>query len=260
LLAPAIAGAAIALTGVWLWASGNGRSSSAPAVDAPRPSAVDSSEAETGGAGPRTGLGLGARDALMERGFGAASAEAAAVALERYVDATGEHDLDALVALARESGAEIEPLAIQLSKQALAVMPAHARPKGSEDWTDLDILRRSQYSEKMHLWDVGDLSALEVVTFEGPDVLTDELAFYRVGRLPDGRTAGVWVAPFRVADLERKLQQGEARGAVITFPLEGSGVHVSVLLGEYAPGKWWAVRHRTLAKGRAAAAHGAGES
>jgi hypothetical protein len=190
-----------------------------------------------------------AHRALLANGFSSTAADTAALALEDYVSATGSHDIDALAAFADAHGAEVDPTLLGPVKQMLAVVPDHAKPAGSGEWSDLDILRNTQYKTKFRIWGEVDAERIEVVRFQGADVLVSEIKFYRIGPQPGGGHASIHAAPFRVRDLELKLQKGDAAGAIVTFPVtddNGTKQVISVLLGEYAPGKWYPVRHRTV--------------
>ncbi len=193
--------------------------------------------------------GIDANDDATASGLSSGVAASAAESLDRYVSGAGFHDIARLASLAEAHGAEVEPMLLETVQKMLAVMPDHAKPAGSSEWSDIDVLRNTQYKSKYRVWDEIDADRVEVVRFQGADVLVSEIKFYRIGPQPGGGYASIHAVPFRVRDLERRLQQGEAAGAVVTFPVtddHGAKQVISVLLGEYAPGKWYPVRHRTV--------------
>lgn len=192
---------------------------------------------------------------LLDEGLPPGAAVDAARSLSGYIESVARRDIAHLERSAREHGAGFDPFMLEMARKHLSILPASVRAADGQPWTD-DRLLRQHFRSSPDRWQRIDADNITVTRFQGPGTLMTDLGFYRGGLKSDGSRSSVYASPFAIPDLERRLQEGEAAGAVVTFPVtnqDGEKQLVTILLGEYSPGRWFPVRHRTLSFAQAGA-------
>lgn len=185
---------------------------------------------------------------LREAGIEGQSALNAADAVAQYSVGMADRSIDRLVDLAILHNAKPDERTLSTSVVILETAPPRLQPRGWRDWNDVQKLR-FVFEMSPDRWPKVAVQDVSVRRVRGKNALVNETEFYITGLMSDGGVGAVYNAPFILPDLERKLQQGEAEALIVTFPVtkqDGDGQMVSVLLGEYAPGKWFPVRHKTV--------------
>lgn len=188
-------------------------------------------------------------DALASAGASDTNVRGVAESLVFYVSGVANDDFRSFQTLANAHGASPDPVLVKQTEQMILATTRHSRPAGFEDWSDEELLRQTLYKSPFDRWKSIDPGSFSAQTFRGAEALVRDLRFYRVD--PNNRSASeeVNLAPFTIPGLERRLQSGDASGVVVSFSaidFNNKHVDVSVLLGEYEPGKWFPVRHRTV--------------
>lgn len=192
---------------------------------------------------------------LERNGFSGNEAMVVARSISGYVTGIAHGDIESLADLAKANGAEPDPFLLEVARKHLSVIPPNAGPSGWQEWSPKQLVSFI-FNMSPDRWQSIDSAQITIDRFHGADALTRDLEFYRGSRQHRDATNSVYASPFTIPDLERRLQEGDAAGAVVTFPVtnqDGEKQLVTILLGEYSPGRWFPVRHRTLSFAQAGA-------
>jgi hypothetical protein len=190
--------------------------------------------------------------ALLRAGLSPSDADAANKSLNAYVIATASKDFDGFAHIAEAHGGQVNPVLAEQARRIFLSMPERVRPEGWRLWNDEQVVKQMLYPKTMEVWKDIDWESAEVVTFDEAGALVDSIEYYTSGKLKPGVEARVIIAPFTLGDLELRVQRGEAKGAIVTLSVtnhEGKRQMVSILLGEYTPGKWFPISHKSVVYG-----------
>lgn len=176
---------------------------------------------------------------------GAASAVNAAT---EYIALIADNSPDNALALAYEVGAKPDPELLARSRAQLAAIPDRVKPANARAFTDLQVIRWWYASVVPARWSQVSPDTLHATYLPKSRINPELDALFHMNP-PEGFVQSSFALfLFPLPGLLQRVRTGQVDALMLSIEVaieRGDRQRVTLLLGEYEPGKWYPVAHRT---------------
>lgn len=175
-------------------------------------------------------------------------ASSAINAAAEYFALIADNSPDNAFALAYEVGAKPDPELLARSRAQLAAIPDRVKPANAQAFTDLQVIRWWYASVVPARWNQVSPETLHATYLPKSQVNPELDALFHMNP-PDGFVHSTFAQfLFPLPNLLQRVRTAQTDALMLAVEVaieRGDRQRVTLLLGEYEPGKWYPVAHRT---------------